>query len=98
MAFKYLFVFGEKHIQGYAELYKFGHVPIDNVMLEKLAEHGAPGFACAWGRMPDYREYFKLQSWIRDRWSDSAPLAVEFHMYQETTGPDKRPESGSLSK
>jgi hypothetical protein len=85
MAFKYLFVFGEKHIQGYAELYRFGHVPIDNVMLEKVAEHGAPGFACAWGRMPDYGEYFKLQSFIRDRWSDSVPLAVEFHMYMEQT-------------
>jgi hypothetical protein len=84
MAFKYLYVFGEGNIPGYAALYKFGHVPIDNIMLEKLAAYQSPGISGAWSRMRDYGEYFELQKWIRDRWPDSVPLAVEFHMYQET--------------
>jgi hypothetical protein len=86
MAFKYLYVFGEENIPGYADLYKFGHVPIDNIMLEKLAAYEPPSLSksALWSRMRDYREYFLLQSWIRDRWPGSAPLAVEFHMYQET--------------
>jgi hypothetical protein len=85
MAFKYLNVFGEENIHGYAGLYRFGHVPIDNVMLEKLDAYEPPGLSkSAWSRMRDYGEYFQLQSWIRARWPDSVPLAVEFHMYQET--------------
>jgi hypothetical protein len=55
-------------------------------MLEKLAEHGAPRLASAWSRLRDYDEYLKLQSWIRGTFSDWVPLAVEFHLFQETTG------------
>jgi hypothetical protein len=37
-------------------------------------------------RLRDYNLYFELQCWIRDTFSDSAPLAVEFHLFQETAG------------
>jgi hypothetical protein len=47
--------------------------------------------------MRDYSEYFKLQSWIRDTWSDSVPLAVEFHMYLGTAGRTSFPKRGDLS-
>jgi hypothetical protein len=95
MAFKYLFVFGEEKIPGYAELYKFGHVPLDNWMLEKFAAHEAQNLSSAWSRMRDYGEYFKFQSWIRRTFSDSVPLAVEFHMYQETAGQASSPKRGA---
>jgi hypothetical protein len=95
MAFKYLFVFGEEKIPGYADLYKFGHVPLDNWMLEKFAAHEAQNLSSAWSRMRDYGEYFKFQSWIRRTFSDSVPLAVEFRMYQETAGQTSSPKRGA---
>ena len=83
MALKYPYVFGEENVPGYAELYRFARVPVDNIMRKKFAEHGALGLSLskgavwgAWSRMRDYSEHFKLQSRIRDTWSDSVPLAV----------------------
>jgi hypothetical protein len=35
----------------------------------------------AWSRL-DYKDYFGVQEWIRQRFPDAAPLAVEFHLWQ----------------
>lgn len=82
MAFKYVHVFGEEHLPGFASLYEFGHVPLDNIILLQLARYGAPPLSSPWSRLRDYKEYLDFQRWIRQRFPDSSPLAVEFHMWQ----------------
>jgi hypothetical protein len=82
MAFKYVFVFGEEYIPGFVALYGFGHVPLDIIMLNKFAAIGAPRLSSAWSRLHNYGEYMEFQRWIRTTFPDSAPLAVEFHLYQ----------------
>ena len=86
MAFKYVYVFGEARIPGFAGLYRLGHVPLDNIILDRLAEFEAPALACSWSRLRDYDEYLGFQRWIRHEFPDSAPLAVEFHLWQSPGG------------
>jgi hypothetical protein len=83
MALKYVYVFGEERIPGFRHLYRFCHIPIDNVMLEKLGKWHAPKLSKNWSRADDYDEYFRLQKWVRDKFPGSPPLAVEFALYQE---------------
>ena len=63
-------------------LYGFGHVPLDRVMLNQLREHGAPPLSSPWSRLLDYGEYMELHRWIHRRFPASAPLAIEFHLWQ----------------
>ena len=86
MAFKYVYVFGEARIPGFARLYRLGHLPIDNIMLDRLVRFRAPPLSRSWSRLGDYDEYMRFQCWVRDTFSDSAPLAVEFHLFQAPDG------------
>ena len=86
MAFKYVYVFGEARIPGFTGLYRLGHVPLDNIMLDRLAPFGAPPLSCSWSRLRDYDEYLGFQRWIRREFPDSAPLAVEFHLWRAPGG------------
>jgi hypothetical protein len=86
MAFKYVYVFGEARIPGFAGLYRLGHVPLDNIILGGLARLRAPPLSCSWSRLRDYDEYLDFQRWIRREFPDSAPLAVEFHLWQAPDG------------
>ena len=86
MAFKYVYVFGEARIPGFAGLYRLGHVPLDNIMLDRLARFDAPPLSCSWSRLPKYDEYLGFQHWIRHKFPNSAPLAVEFHLFQAPGG------------
>jgi hypothetical protein len=81
MAFKYVHVFGEERLPGFERLYRFGHVPMDRIMLARLRPYGAPRLSAAWSRIQDYAEYMHFQQWIRHQFPDSAPLAVEFHLW-----------------
>jgi hypothetical protein len=85
MAFKYVHVFGEEHLPGFGGLYAFGHVPLDNIMLRQLARYGAPRLPGPWSRLRDYKDYFGFQEWIRQHFPGAAPLAVEFHLWQESS-------------
>lgn len=83
MALKYVYVFGEERLPGFSGLYRFGHVPLDNIILGRLAPLGSPRLSSgSWSRLCDYDESLRFQHWIRDKFPDSAPLAVEFHLWQ----------------
>jgi hypothetical protein len=83
MALKYVYVFGEDRLPGFSGLYRFGHVPLDNIILDRLAPLGSPRLSSgSWSRLCDYDEYLHFQHWIRDKFTDSAPLAVEFRLWQ----------------
>lgn len=94
MTFKYIFFMGDNRLPDFCDLYKFCHIPIDNIVLDKLREEaGFPGLTCAWSRLDDYAEYLSCQKLIRKRFPSDAPLDVEFRMWMNGTDSNgqKRP-------
>ncbi len=84
MTLKYVFTLGEERLPGYERVYPFCHVPLDNVMLERLADYDFPPLPCAWSRLDSYDEYMDRQRWIRERFP-LAPMAVEFRLWLHGT-------------
>ncbi len=88
MTYKYIQVMGETRIPGYSIFYPFAHVPIDRIVLKqfkrKFSEFSPPKLSVeSWSRLDDYEEYMEYQRWIRNTFSGSAPLAVEFIEWPE---------------
>jgi len=48
MSMKYMFAIGERRLPGYAHLYRFVHIPIDNVFLKSAIPLGGPSLPVAW--------------------------------------------------
>lgn len=88
MALKYVFVFGEDRLRGYARLFELAHIPLDKIILNRLHLHGhcVPRLATSWSRVSSYEEYMGIQRWVRSAFPDSAPLAVEFAHWQNSGG------------
>ncbi len=83
MSLKYVYVVGEEHLPGFAVLYPFCHVPIDSVVLGRAEFRALRTFQGAWSRIDDYDEYLAFQQAVRTTFRDSAPLAVEFTLWQK---------------
>jgi hypothetical protein len=87
MALKYVFVFGERRLPGYQYLYPYCHVPIDNIIIANLRAEkcgDVPDLGGkAWSRLDDYATYMNFQQWMRTTFTGSAPLAVEFFLWQK---------------
>lgn len=88
MTMKYVHVF-DNDLNDYAKYYLFAHIPIDNIILKKLAPYEVPNLSRAWSRI-DYPEYMRFQQWVRREFPDSTPLAVEFFLWQ---APEFSPET-----
>jgi len=58
-------------------LYPLCHVPLDNILLERLSHHGMAALPCAWSRLDDYECYLAAQHWIRRTFA-LVPLDAEF--------------------
>jgi hypothetical protein len=82
MALKYVFAFGEDRLPGYAGVFGLAHIPLDNIILDQLRGYGAPRLTTRWSRLADYEEYMGIQRWVRSAFPGSAPLAVEFALWQ----------------
>jgi hypothetical protein len=95
MALKYVFVFGENRLPGYAHVFELAHIPLDNIILDALYPLGAPRLTTAWSRIALYEEYMVIQSWVRSAFPGSAPLAVEFALWQNTDSSIPRDESAA---
>lgn len=81
MALKYVFVFGQDRLPGYAGVYELAHIPLDNVILGQLRGYGVPRLTSPWSRLAKYKEYMGIQRWVRWKFPGSAPLAVEFWLF-----------------
>jgi len=80
MTFKNIFVCGDTRLSGYDPLYPFCHMPVDNVVLDQLAEEGLEMPARAWSRWA-YDDYLAFQVKLR-RWCRNQPLLnVEHGMW-----------------
>jgi hypothetical protein len=96
MAVKYVFAFGEERLPGYSGVFALAHIPLDNIILNRLAPYGVPRLATPWSRIGNYAEYLGIQRWVRSTFPDSTPLAVEFALWQDNRGvfPERRGHSG----
>jgi len=80
MTLKYIFTVGEEHIPGFAPAYTLCHAPLDNIVLEELTRYGLDWPSKAWSQF-DYDEYFKCQKWMRDKFTPTPLLSVEFFLW-----------------
>ncbi len=83
MALKYVFVFGEDRLPEYASVFEFAHIPLDNIILDQLSPYKVPRLTTRWSRLSSYDEYMDIQRWVRSTFPGSAPLSVEFALWQE---------------
>jgi len=82
MALKYVFAFGEDRVAGFAGVFGMAHIPLDNIILDQLRGYGVPRLSTRWSRLAEYEEYMDIQRWVRSTFPGSAPLAVEFTLWQ----------------
>jgi hypothetical protein len=82
MALKYVFVFAEDRLPGYEGVFELAHIPLDNIILDRLRPHGVPQLTTSWSRVASYEVYMGIQRWVRSAFLGSAPLAVEFALWQ----------------
>ncbi len=80
MTLKYIFTCGEPRIPGFLSAYQYCHVPLDNILLEKLKKYNFPTFSCKWSRINDYDEYLARQVWVRQTF-EVVPLDIEFLLW-----------------
>lgn len=80
MTLKYIFTVGEQRIQGFSFAYSFCHVPLDNILLDRLEKYDFPTLKCSWSRLDDYDKYLQKQNWIRQKFT-LAPMDVEFLLW-----------------
>ena len=86
MTLKYLFVFGENKVPGINTNYKFFHIPIDNIIMNKLEKLGIEKFDIAWSLIPDYDSYYKYQKEFRKLFPNRIPMDVEFELFNGRNG------------
>jgi hypothetical protein len=82
MALKYVFAFVEDRLAGFAGVFGMAHIPLDNIILDQLRGYGVPRLSTRWSRLAEYEEYMDIQRWVRSTFPGSAPLAVEFALWQ----------------
>jgi len=80
MTFKYVYVMGEQRLPGFAHLYDFCHVPLDQILIDAFKKYEFQPLKCAWSRLDDYEVYLDRQRWVRNRFR-LPPLDVEFYFW-----------------
>jgi len=81
MTFKYLFVLGERKINNIAMNYEFFHIPIDNIVLDKLSAMGISKLKTSWSRVDKYEDYLDYQNKVRSKFQGQIPMDVEFRIF-----------------
>ena len=92
MALKYVFTFGEDRLPGYTGVFGLAHIPLDNIILDRLRGFELPPLTTRWSRLAEYEEYIGVQRWVRSTFPGSAPLAVEFALWQNRSLHDNAAE------
>ncbi|HKP42105.1 hypothetical protein [Mycobacterium sp.] len=77
MSLKYLFILDRSRIAPY---WDYCHVPVDNILLGKIAGHEPPRFGCWWSRIDDYQRYRHFQDWFRNEFP-GAPMDNEWRLW-----------------
>lgn len=80
MSLKYIYLHPQSKIDGYYNVYEYCHIPIDNIILEKLNSYK---FKECWSRIDNYSIYMDFQNYIRDKYSGNIPLDYEFNLFMQ---------------
>jgi len=83
MTLKYMFAIGDNIIDGIDRNYDYFHIPLDNIIQNKLLEHNINRIATRWSRIDDYQTYFQYQIQVRNTFIGQIPLDVEFRLFNE---------------
>ena len=83
MTLKYLFALGNEKINGITKNYAFFHISVDNIIQDKLLESGIPKIIGCWSGIDNYDIYLDYQKKVRLTFKDTAPMDVEFKMFNE---------------
>lgn len=81
MTLKYLFALGESRVNGISKNYEFFHIPIDNIIQEKLEKEGIEKLKERWSRIKQYSNYLDYQKKVREHFAGQIPLDVEFKLF-----------------
>ncbi len=58
------------------------HIPIDNIVIEKISKFNPPKIETRWSKLNDYSKYLEFQSWFRKTF-DGIPLINEFKIWDK---------------
>jgi hypothetical protein len=84
MTLKYLFALGDNIVNGISTNYIYYHIPIDNIIQDKLLEkYGIPKFSERWSRIDDYERYLNYQIKVRQIIQNQIPMDVELRLFNE---------------
>ncbi len=83
MTLKYMYAIGPNIIEGVDRNYNYFHIPIDNIIQNKLKQHNINRISTSWSRISDYQTYLEYQIQVRNTFSGQIPLDVEFKLFNE---------------
>jgi hypothetical protein len=83
MTLKYLFVIGSDIINGIDRNYQYFHIPIDNIIQDKLTKYKIERINLKWSRINNYEVYFNYQKLVRKTFVGQIPIKVEFKLFNE---------------
>lgn len=80
MTLKYWLLLGENRIPGIEKNAEHFHIPIDRIIKEKIFGEKTG----AWSGIKEYKDYFKYQKIIRDKYKGEIPIVVEFKEFNKS--------------
>ena len=80
MTIKYLLAIGPDYIDGITRNYHLFHIPLDNIIQDKLVNYGIPRLEARWSRINNYDDYLNYQMLVRTKFPGRVPLIVEFQL------------------
>jgi hypothetical protein len=83
MSLKYISALGSERHNGNLDNYQFFHIPIDNIIQEKLLKHEITPIKTKWSRINDYGIYLQYQNKVREFFIGKIPLDVEFLLFND---------------
>lgn len=83
MTLKYLFAIGDNKINGIETNYSHFHIPIDNIIQDKLQHYGIAPLTIRWSRIDQYETYMEYQNRVRERFLNEIPCDVEFRLFNQ---------------
>jgi hypothetical protein len=83
MTLKYMFAIGPNIINGIDRNYSLFHIPLDNIIQDKLLSHNIVRIPTRWSRIDNYQIYFQYQIRVRNSFPGQIPLDVEFRLFNE---------------
>jgi hypothetical protein len=83
MTLKYMFAIGPNIINGIDRNYSLFHIPLDNIIQDKLLVHNIDRIPTRWSRIDNYQIYFQYQIRVRSLFPGQIPLDVEFRLFNE---------------